>query len=310
MKVCFIGLGSIATRHIENLDYMYGDQNLSIDVLRSGIGEPLSVEFKKKINCVYQNYNELPQDYDVIFITNPTKLHYETLKKAHDFGKHFFIEKPVFETGKEDIKSLGLRDESVYYVACPLRYTNIIQYLKKNINFASIYGIRCISSSYLPEWRPGIDYKHTYSAKRALGGGVSIDLVHEWDYIQYLLGEPQTVKSLICKKSNLEIDSDDIAVYIAEYKNKVVELHLDYFGRIPIRRIELFGKDDVIEADLLSQRIVFKRTAKILELSEDRDAYQKKELNYFFSLIDKKEKNNNTVVQACRTLQITRGEKV
>ena len=36
MNICFIGLGSIAERHIKNLKDMLED-NVSIDVLRSGI---------------------------------------------------------------------------------------------------------------------------------------------------------------------------------------------------------------------------------------------------------------------------------
>ena len=241
MKVCFIGVGSIAKRHIRNLKELYGDE-IEIDVLRSGKGGSMGSELETIIQNTYYDFERLPEDYDVIFITNPTRLHYQTLQRVHGNGRHFFIEKPVFETGQEDWEELHLRADSVYYVACPLRYSNVIQYLKHTVDFSQIYSTRCISSSYLPEWRPGTDYRETYSAKKELGGGVSIDLIHEWDYICELVGVPEQVKCFITKKSDLEIDSDDLAVYIAEYKDKVAELHLDYFGRYAERRIELFGK--------------------------------------------------------------------
>lgn len=307
MKVCFFGLGSIAVRHIRNLHDLYGD-SIVIDAIRSGYGKEAPADISRSLNKVYYKDAHIPTDYDVIFITNPTREHYKTLQLVQQMGKHFFIEKPVFETGNEDLNVLHLKKDSVYYVACPLRYTNVIRYLKEHIDFSSVYSIRSISSSYLPEWRPGTDYRSSYSARREMGGGVSIDLIHEWDYLCYLLGKPQTVLSLIGKKSGLEIDSDDIAVYIAEYRDKLVELHLDYFGRAPVRTIELFGENDTIKADLITQTIEFKREQKLLDLSEDRDSYQKKELKHFFKIVNGSIENDNTILQACQTLKITRGE--
>ena len=74
---------------------------------------------------------------------------------------------------------IQLKYGSTYYVACPLRYNAVIQYIKDNIDLQDVISVRSISSSYLPDWRPGVDYRKTYSAKKELGGGVSIDLIHE-----------------------------------------------------------------------------------------------------------------------------------
>lgn len=308
MKICFIGVGSIASRHIKNIFSLY-KESVKIDVLRSGNGKPLQEDINKIVSNTYFSYDELPFGYDVIFITNPTKLHYETLKKTKNHAKHFFIEKPVFEYYTEDIHALDLNKEAVYYVACPLRYTNVIQYLKNNIDFDKVFSLRCISSSYLPDWRQGIDYRYTYSAKKEMGGGVSIDLIHEWDYIYYLIGEPRKVYSLISKKSDLEITSDDLAIYIADYRDKMVEIHLDYFGRKTIRKIELFMKDDTIEADLINQKITYMRSKKIIDLAECRDSYQQKELIHFFDIVNGEILNDNTIEEACRVLRLAKGKK-
>lgn len=307
MKICFIGLGSIAKRHIKNLKDILGDK-AQIDVLRSGHGNVLDESILACISHVYHADTELSDWYDAIFITNPTSLHYDTLKKQLHRSRYFFIEKPVFETGEEDISKF-LEQEKIFYVACPLRYTNVIQYLKANVDFSKVHSMRCISSSYLPDWRPETDYRNTYSAHKELGGGVSIDLIHEWDYIHYLIGSPYNVMCIVRKKSNLEIDSDDIAIYIAEYADKLVELHLDYFGRRTIRNAELYTEDDTIIADLIDQKISYLKSGQIIDLSQERNEYQKRELQHFIEIMQGKIPCDNGLKEACSIQKITRGQK-
>ena len=38
---------------------------------------------------------------------------------------------------------------------------------------------------------PAVDHRTVYSARKALGGGVTIDLIHEWDYLVELFGVPE-----------------------------------------------------------------------------------------------------------------------
>lgn len=44
-----------------------------------------------------------------------------------------------FDSIDIDIENLGLRKENIYYVACPLRYNNVIQYFKENIDFSKVF---------------------------------------------------------------------------------------------------------------------------------------------------------------------------
>lgn len=311
MNICFVGLGSIAKRHITNINKIFksNNQEFKIDCFRSSMNE-IPDEIKSIINNVYYNFEDVPEDYDVIFITNPTSLHLETIRRFKNNAKHFFIEKPLFDKAESflELKDLKLNKDSVFYVACPLRYTKVIQYLKTEIDFSKVYSIRCISSSYLPDWRPNIDYRKTYSAHKDMGGGVSIDLIHEWDYLYYLIGKPKKVWSIINKISDLEIDSDDIAVYIAEYDNKTVELHLDYFGRETIREIEIFSRDETIIGDLISGKILYKKSNKVIDLTEQRNDFQIRELEYFFEIIKGNEPNTNNLEAALNVLMLTGGK--
>lgn len=307
LKVCFVGIGSIAKRHIENLGAVCREKgiDLTIDAVSRGgrrAGAPFDV-----IQEVYTSVDAVEGVYDVIFITNPTEYHLDTLQVLADKGKHFFIEKPIASMHQlEQAKQVVCKPGSVYYVACPLRYTNVIQYVKEHIDPAEVVAVRSISSSYLPDWRPGVDYRETYSAHKDLGGGVSIDLIHEWDYLTYLFGEPETVHGLRGKHSDLEIDSEDFAIYIADYKDKTVELHLDYFGRKTIREMTLFTGEDTIVCDIANSEIKYLKSGKNIQLSEQRNDFQKKELQHFLSLIEKKETEASTgIAHAVSVLELS-----
>ena len=307
LKILFVGIGSIAKRHIRNLYIIAKRRRLSItiDAFRR-IPSTISVD---EIQKEYTDLSSVPCDYDVVFITNPTELHFDTLKQFHNKGKHFFIEKPVVSlTQLEAAKEFELRPDSVYYVACPLRYNAIIQYIKDHILVNEVLSVRSISSSYLPDWRKCQDYRQTYSAHKEMGGGVSIDLIHEWDYLTYLFGWPREVKSMMGKKSNLEIDSDDYAIYIAEYSDKIVELHLDYFGRKTIRTIELFTENDTIIGNIANNRISFLVSGKTIDFHEERDDYQRRELEYFIDQINNPNRlSTNSYLYGIKVLELTQG---
>lgn len=304
MDFCVVGYGSMGKRHARNLYSICEEKHIdcNIDLLRTQLRS-----CPQGIRQVYTNIGDLPDSYDAIFITNPTSLHYQTLINLREKSNSFFIEKPVFDNVEVDLQPFFSAANKTFYVACPMRYKPSIVWLKNNFDFSKTYALRAISSSYLPEWRPGVDYRNTYSAHSDLGGGVSIDLIHEWDYLQYLIGFPKRVESIISKKSFLEIDSDDIALYIAEYENMTVEIHLDYFGRVPMRKLEIFTQDDTMECDLLTDTIRFLKSGQSFNLQEERDETQKRELLEFFAVMGNKHENPNDIPKAIKTLQLAKG---
>lgn len=309
LNVCFVGVGSIARRHIKNMRVICSEKriNLNIDaVRRSPVAD--TNDNKLLFRKVYTDYDEMDSDYDVIFITNPTEYHIESLKNTMEHGKNFFIEKPISSLKQiEKVENLKLKEDSIYYVACPLRYNAVIQYMKKNVDFSKAISIRSISSSYLPEWRPGIDYRQTYSASKKLGGGVSTDLIHEWDYLTFLIGMPRKVFHMCGKKSALEIDCEDYAIYIAEYMDKIVELHLDYFGRKTIRQIMILTDEDTICGDIANNRIEFMRTGETIDFHEMRDDYQIRELAHFLDMIEGRVEPESSIKHAVKVLNLTQG---
>lgn len=309
-SIAFVGIGSIGKRHIKNLtSYLLskGD-TFNIDLYRSGYGSELPDEIRPCISQVYPYSEGAKKDYDIVFITNPTISHFDTLKMFAGHAKSFFIEKPIFDKTDVDMSIFDDLKDVDCYVACPLRQHPVISYIKKNVNLNDVFSARAISSSYLPEWRPGQDYRKCFASHRDMGGGVGIDLIHEWDYLIDFFGMPTKCFSIQDKISNLEIDSDDIALYVAKTKNTTIELHLDYFGRQPIRTLDLYMKEETIHCDLLLGTISYLKEGKTVTMVINRDLYQTAELDHFFNIINHKMENDNTMQHAFEVLKIAKGE--
>lgn len=311
-KIAFCGLGSIAKRHLKNVSTYLASQGdtCTVDLYRSSLGNPLPEDLRLLVSEAFLFADDIPANklYDVVFVTNPTSMHYETVMRFAPHTKSFFIEKPIFSGTKIDRQIFKVFENKQSYVACPLRYNAVLQYVKHNVDLNKVYAVRAISSSYLPDWRSGKDYRKTYSAHRDLGGGVGIDLIHEWDYLIWLFGMPIICKSIQTTISNLEIDSDDLAIYIGKNERMTFELHLDYFGRKPIRTVDLFSDEDTIHCDLLAGTVTYLKEGKTIRLESERNTFQLKEISHFFDIINNKIENDSTPEHAYNVLKIARGE--
>ena len=306
MKVLFVGLGSIGTRHLKNLFSVTGKMNveITVDALRSSSRE-LPDDISKLISkqIIGDTVEEI---YDIIFITNPTAMHFDTIKKLADKGKSFFIEKPIFSLLEHTAEDAGLSGKTAY-IAAPMRWCGVYLALKKELEGKKPYSTRILCSSYLPDWRPNIDYRKVYSASRELGGGVTIDLIHEIDYMVDLFGYPQEMHNFKGKYSQLEIDSDDISIYIARYKNMLAEIHLDYFGREYRRVAEFFVQEGTITADFGAGTLTL-ADGSILDLQEEVNERYIRELKYFLELSKNNQESINSAKSAVATLKLTMGE--
>lgn len=306
MKVLFIGLGSIATKHIKDLFSIARNQNIECDitVLRRNVS--ILSEDLKSYNI--KQITELDSTvYDVAFITNPTNLHFQILEQLKGKTKFYFIEKPIFESCNYNWKSLCINEKNAY-VACPLRHSAVYKKLKEITDTKKVFSARIICSSYLPEWRPTIDYRKNYSAIKALGGGVTLDLIHEIDYMVGLFGLPEKVFNIHGKFSNLEIDSDDLSVYIAQYKELLCEVHLDYFGRKYQRKCEIFTADGTYIADF-KENTILQPDGTVLACENGDKSNLYLEMEYFTDFVTgKKTENINTPEHGFEVLKITLGD--
>jgi predicted dehydrogenase len=244
-KILIFGYGSIGIKHNKFLKKLYPKKEIFIYSKRK-IKVRNHIKTLKDILLIKPNY---------VFVCSNTKNHYQDLMY---FEKNFkniniLVEKPLFDK----IYNYKFKNNKIF-VGYNLRFDPIIQFIKKKIKNKRIWTANIICGSYLPEWRKNIKYYKSYSSKKSQGGGVVLDLSHEFDYSTWLFGKLKKRFALIDKVSNLRLDSEDYCNFFGSTKKcKHISINLDYFTRIPCRTISLNGKDLFLRADLLKKEVVF-----------------------------------------------------
>lgn len=308
MRALFVGLGSIGTRHLKNLCGRCASRGipLQVDALRSST-RPLPPQTAALLRQQFTESDKLGH-YDLLFITNPTNLHFSAIRELAGKADCLFIEKPIFEDGRYSLEDAGLAGKKAL-VAAPMRYCGAFLALKEELQGRRVYSARLICSSYLPDWRPGVDYRRVYSARREMGGGVTIDLIHEWDYLVDLFGFPQQSYNLKGTYSQLEIDSDDLSVYIARYPSLLAEIHLDYFGRTYRRTAEFFVQEGTITADFGAGTLT-RADGSVLHCEEEVNARYLREMDALLDYaLGDAQVSANPPQMALQVLKLTLGEE-
>lgn len=303
MNVCFVGTGSIGRRHIKNLVEVCKNRSidLEIDVYRHSKA-PLPNDIKDFVHREILSVDDLEKHYDMVFVANPTNMHYSTIATFKDLCSAFFIEKPLFESKFSDYHDFKLEDKKCY-IACPIRHTSIFAAAKELLKNEKVYSTRAICSSYLPNWRPDVDYRTVYSANEGTSGGIRFDLIHEWDYLVDLFGFPKDVQRVSGHYSNLEIDGEDVALYIAKYHEMLLELHIDYFGKKSLREFEVFTENATWKIDIM-KGVIEKDGQVFGQYAENPNDKYIREMNYFIDYVNGEKSNINTIENAWNLLQI------
>lgn len=302
MNILIIGLGSIAKKHIAAL------QKLKVDAKIYALRSSLNSIDEEGIENIY-TLDNLTVLFDFAIISNPTHLHYEFIEKLGNRGIPLFIEKPILHTLENADKLIEIINNKkvITYTACNLRFHPCIEFLKKKIDSQSlrINEVNIYCGSYLPDWRPGKDFRAIYSANADMGGGVHLDLFHELDYAIWLFGNPIDSKSTLRNVSSLKIDAIDYANFILNYNNFTANIVLNYYRKKPKRTIEVLFDNETLTVDLIKNRIVDDNGKVAFETAdfEVKDTYGF-QLKYFMNCLLENKKPMNSINESIETLKI------
>ncbi|TDO77431.1 putative dehydrogenase [Flavobacterium chryseum] len=302
MKILIVGLGSIARKHIVALKAL--KTNAKIYALRSNS----NAEIEEGIENIY-SLDNLDVLFDFAIISNPTHLHSKYIKKLASKDIPLFIEKPALHTLEkaDELVELIRNRKIITYVACNLRFHPCLVFLKDKLDHHSfkINEVNIYCGSYLPDWRPGKDFRKIYSSNAGMGGGVHLDLFHELDYTVWLFGMPNKSNSILRNVSSLEIDAIDYANYIFQYDVFTTNIVLNYYRRKAKRTIELIFENETLNVDLINNCITDDNANVVFEAPnfEVKETYIY-QLKYFIDCLQLNQKPMNSLKESIEILKI------
>jgi len=302
MNILLIGLGSIAKKHIAALRVLKID--FKIYALRSN----KNAETEEGVDNIF-NLEDVNVVFDFAIISNPTHLHFEYIEKLAQKGIDLFIEKPAIHSLENATELIQLTEDkkTVTYVACNLRFHPCITFLKNKLASETlrINEVNVYCGSYLPDWRPGKDFRSIYSANDTMGGGVHLDLFHELDYTIWLFGLPNESKSILKSTSSLNIDSVDYANYVLEFNSFTTNIILNYYRRKPKREIEIVLENETWIVDLINNEIKNDHGELLFQVSEFnvKETYRD-QLRYFINCLKNNESPMNCLSESIEILKV------
>jgi predicted dehydrogenase len=252
MKFLIAGLGSIGRRHFRNLIAL-GEKDIILLRTRKGTlpdDELAGYPVETNIQEALQNHKP-----EAVIVANPTSMHLDVAIPAAEAGSHILLEKPVSHSLERlDILQRAAEKSGVkILVGFQFRYhptLNTARELIQSNSLGKILTVHAHWGEYLPQWHPWEDYRQSYAARADLGGGVIVTLTHPLDYLRYLLGDVEALWSFNGHVSPLEIDVEDAAEIGLKFENGAVGgVHVNYFQRPPVHRLEIIGTDGTLRWD-------------------------------------------------------------
>ncbi len=186
---------------------------------------------------------------DYVVVANETSAHHATLRSLaeHGFTGRVLVEKPLWSS--RDAALPGTHPN--VHVGYNLRFHPALRAVRRLVTGKRVVSAEIVCGSYLPDWRTGRDYRKTSSALKASAGGVLHDLSHELDYACWLFGNWRRLTALGGHLSPLAIETDDVALILAETAGcPALSISLNYIERAARRGLIINTQDDTIVADL------------------------------------------------------------
>jgi predicted dehydrogenase len=315
--ILIIGGGSIGKRHLKNILDL-GMQDISVvevdDSRRKSIEKEFSVATFSSVQEAF-----VDKEFSIAFICSPSVFHLENALLCAKKGCDLFIEKPLSHSieGLEQLFAVVKEKKLITMVGSNWKFYPLFQKMKEILDsnvLGKVLSARCQFGQYLPDWHPYEDYSKGYSSNKKLGGGILLDS-HEFDYLTWFLGD---VKKLACfadTVSDLEIDVEDVAEVILQFKSGVIaEIHLDYLQRVYQRNFEFFCERGSMFWSMADKKVTLFEIEKekkefFIEDTYDLNIMYIEEIKHFFSCLEKRKETITSITQGKKIIDLISASK-
>lgn len=225
LNIAIIGTGNISPNHIEG--YLKFPERCKIVALVDIYPEKAE-EKKRKFNLtdvkVYSSHKDILDDktIDVFDVCTPPYVHASITIDALEAGKHVLCEKPMASSLQECDAMIAAAKKSgkTLSIIAQNRFTDAFWKLKKVID-SNLAGKICHAQVDSFWWRGHCYYdlwwRGTWEKE---GGGCTLNhAVHHIDAIQWMLGFPTEVVSMMTNVAHDNAEVEDLSASIFKYKS-------------------------------------------------------------------------------------------
>lgn len=244
-----IGAGLIADFHAQAIRSLPNARIVGFTGTNQGKAQKLS----EKYNCkVFSDYTEMlgSKEIDIVTIATPSGAHMEPAVQAAQFGKHVICEKPLEITMERIDKMIESHAKAGTYLGgiFNFRFEDTTEIIKNAVNNGRL-GTITYAAVYIPWWRSDSYYNGWHGTRNLDGGGAMINQsIHMVDLLQYIMGPIEYLSAFSSKLGHPQIETEDTAVSIVQFKNKALGIIYGTTASFPgqFRRMEITGTKGTI----------------------------------------------------------------
>ncbi|MES3032814.1 MAG: Gfo/Idh/MocA family oxidoreductase [Gemmatimonadota bacterium] len=255
-RVLVVGLGSIGARHLRLGRTLLPEATFA--VLRSGTSPATANEpADADVRVLHSIDDAITFAPTVAVIASPSPFHAEAAARLAATGVHLLIEKPLADTLAAALRIRDVVAQAGVTVAVGynLRFSPGLLAMRAALEsqrIGRVLSVRAEVGQYLPDWRPGRDYRDSVSAQQSLGGGVLLELSHEIDYLGWMFGVVSTVQATLVRTGALEVDVEDCAHLVLGFTEPGgralhATLTMDFVRRDARRMCTVIGERGTLE---------------------------------------------------------------
>jgi predicted dehydrogenase len=277
LTVAVCGFGSIGKRHAANAARLGARVVVAAHTPRNA--EPLC---RRMGYLLCESPDEAIALADAVIVATPTDQHIPLALRAARARKAIFLEKPIAadRRGVERLRTAarGL----VVEIGCQLRAHPALKILARELaakRGGRVLAFRGCVGQRLDEWRPGSDYRRSYSADARRGGGALLDLIHEIDLVGWLCGRVDRVAARLSRVSDLDVRAEDLANLLLECRGGAVgSLQLDMLSPVYRRSFEIVCARAVYEWDYVAGVLTRRAPTVVRELWRAPASFERNDL--------------------------------
>ncbi len=297
-RLLVVGLGSIGRRHARvarlvrpGLEIVAWRHRPSDDALPADV-----------TSAVWSLADALDFAPHAAVVSSPATAHLSAALALANAGVHLLVEKPIADraAGVCELIAECARRNVVLMTGYNLRFLPSLQRFRNLLAdgaIGSVLSVRAEAGQFLPDWRPDVDYRASVSARAALGGGVLLELSHEFDYLRWVFGDVAWVQARIVRQSALDIDVEDTAHVLLGFVSSpmgaevVATLSLDFVRHDATRSCTVIGSRGTLRWNAITGVVeIFRAGASSWETDTtqtvERDATYFAEWSAFLSCVE------------------------